>query len=82
MQAARRYSAAIVVAVSCLALAAPSRAVTSPAKPAPATDAAYADPSKELGATSPSCRFALLPAQRRNCRASQPKARTGRCSGK
>src|SRR2546421_7646643 len=30
----------------------------------------YADPSRELGASSPTCRYALEPEERRNCRGS------------
>ena len=37
---------------------------------APTTDDAYSDPSRSLGATSPSCRYALSAAARRSCRAS------------
>jgi hypothetical protein len=36
----------------------------------PPTDDAYSDPSRSLGATSPSCRYALSDAARRSCRAS------------
>ena len=35
---------------------------------APQRDGAYADPTRELGATSPSCRYALDPIKRRSCR--------------
>lgn len=44
-------------------------AATTPAAP-PAIDDSYADPSRELGATSPSCRYALDAVSRRSCRAS------------
>lgn len=37
---------------------------------APSGDDSYADPSRDLGATSPSCRYALGPQDRRACRAS------------
>ena len=45
---------------------------TSPPSPAavPSGDDPYSDPSRELGATSPSCRYALDAVARRSCRAS------------
>jgi hypothetical protein len=42
----------------------------SPAPPTSSPDDAYADPSKALGATSPSCRYAVDAQARRSCRAS------------
>src|SRR5205823_2503407 len=36
----------------------------------PTADDAYADPARELGATSPSCHYALDATRRRNCRQS------------
>src|SRR3954469_18124644 len=59
--------AAVVVAM----LSAPALADTAPrGAKQPSADAAYADPSRDLGATSPSCRYALDAAARRRCRAS------------
>jgi hypothetical protein len=47
-------------------------ATTAPAttSAAPPSDDSYSDPSRSLGATSPSCRYALSAAARRSCRAS------------
>ncbi len=59
--------------VGCAVLALPAAALADPApvtqRPPPA-DSAYADPSRDLGATSPSCRYQLDFQRRRSCRAS------------
>lgn len=63
--------ASVGVAVLALALAGvPAASAKDGAQRAPTSDAAYADPSRELGATSPSCRYALDASLRRSCRAS------------
>src|SRR4051812_24322559 len=70
-------SRALAIALAAAALAAPPAiaAKRNPGKP-PAQaqvessdDASYADPARELGANSPSCRYALDARGRRNCRA-------------
>lgn len=66
----------LVVVVASVALVSPARAASSTTVPlttkaAPAdSDDAYSDPSRSLGATSPSCRYALPGTARASCRAS------------
>lgn len=72
---ARRRSSAVSVLVAAGALALPIAAGAAPA-PDPsgtrggADQTRYADPSRTLGATSPSCRYAVDEPTRRRCRAS------------
>src|SRR4051794_27783100 len=75
----RRWRSALPVAlVVLLGVAAPApaaqprvdRTAAPPSAAGPTADDAYADPARELGATSPSCRFALDAARRRSCRRS------------
>src|SRR5262249_39308392 len=66
MRPSRCSSSPLLVAVVALAIGAPAAPAAGP-KPA---DVGYADPSRALGATSPSCRFALDPSTRQSCRAS------------
>ena len=65
----RRRNALLVAALVCFT-APSSIAVAAPTAHPPAADDSYADPSRELGATSPSCRYALDALRRRACRQS------------
>jgi hypothetical protein len=68
-------SVCTVAAVATLVVAAPALGRSHPPEPPVAgiaresEDPAYTDPARELGANSPSCRYALDPKGRRNCRA-------------
>lgn len=73
----RRSAAGCAAAIVALAFAGDAGA--APAPPAGQSDPAalgrsqssgYADPSRDLGAASPSCRHAIGPVERRNCRGS------------
>lgn len=78
----RCYSYWLILVVTCAGLASSAHAASrsaattaapaTTAVPAPtqAPDDAYSDPSRSLGATSPSCRYAVSAVSRRSCRAS------------
>jgi len=61
-----RFASALLIVF--LVAGAPRAHAQGPATPP--TSSAYADPSRDLGATSPSCRYALDATLRRSCRAS------------
>lgn len=63
MRRSRCSSSTLLLAVVALAVSAPPASAAS-------SNGGYTDPSRALGATSPSCRFVLDPTARRSCRAS------------
>jgi hypothetical protein len=58
----------LILASPALGVAQPAKS-TAPAESSTSDDSSYADPARDLGANSPSCRYALGAQGRRNCRA-------------
>ena len=69
-RSSRRGRCRALVAVGILALLGPAIAPADAAAPVASSGSAYVDPFRDLGAASPSCRFALRPQQRASCRKS------------